>query len=92
MTETQASVSTEEVTSEENPTIQLVDLSNALRIIDVAAKRGAFEGAELTSVGAVRDKLAVFLQAVTPAQDNEVTEETAPAEAPAKTSKKKSSK
>jgi len=66
MSEAQATETTENT---ENPTIQLVDLANALRIIDVAAKRGAFEGAELSQVGAVRDKIAAFLNAVTPAEE-----------------------
>ena len=55
--------------------ITLVDLQNTLRIIDVAAERGAFKGGELTSVGSVRDKLAAFLEATLPKED------AAPAEA-----------
>ena len=51
---------TEPVKTEE-PTIGLVDLQNALRIIDAAAERGAFRGNELSSVGTVRDKIASFL-------------------------------
>ena len=49
-----------------DPTIQLVDLANALRIIDVAAQRGAFQGSELSQVGAVRDKISAFLNAIAP--------------------------
>lgn len=49
--------------------ITLVDLQNTLRIIDVAAERGAFKGGELTSVGSVRDKLAAFLEATLPKED-----------------------
>lgn len=49
--------------------ITLVDLQNTLRIIDVAAERGAFKGGELTSVGSVRDKLASFLEATLPKED-----------------------
>jgi hypothetical protein len=41
--------------------INLVDLQNALRIIDVAAERGCFKGPELTAVGATRDRFASFL-------------------------------
>lgn len=75
--------------TQDQPTIQLVDLANALRIIDVAAERGAFKGNELSSVGAVRDKIATFLNAVAP-QPEEGAEEAAE-EAPAekKAAKKK---
>jgi len=48
------------------PQIGIVDLQNALRIIDAAAERGAFKGNELTAVGATRDKFAAFLAAVQP--------------------------
>lgn len=56
-------------TQAEVPQITLVDLQNTLRIIDVAAERGAFKGGELTSVGSVRDKLAAFLEAALPAEE-----------------------
>ena len=52
------------------PQIGIVDLQNAVRIIDAAAERGAFKGNELTAVGTARDKLAAFLAAVAP-QDTE---------------------
>jgi hypothetical protein len=48
------------------PQIGIVDLQNALRIIDAAAERGAFRGSELTAVGATRDRFAAFLAAVQP--------------------------
>lgn len=48
------------------PQINLSDMQNVLRIIDVAAERGAFRGNELTTVGGVRDKLAAFLEATLP--------------------------
>lgn len=42
-------------------------VKNLLMIIDVAAKRGAFEGSELSSVGSQRDILTKALeQAQTP--------------------------
>jgi len=56
-------------TQTEAPQITLVDLQNTLRIIDVAAERGAFKGNELTSIGSVRDKLAAFLDATLPKED-----------------------
>jgi hypothetical protein len=46
------------------PTITIVDLQNAIRIIDAAAERGAFRGSELSMVGMVRDRYARFLDAV----------------------------
>lgn len=59
------------------PGLGLGDLAAVVQIIDVCSKRGAFEGAELESVGAVRGRIAAFLQANAPAE--EATEE-APAE------------
>lgn len=58
-----------EETQTEAPQITLVDLQNALRIIDVAAERGAFKGGELTSIGSVRDKLAAFLEVSMPKEE-----------------------
>lgn len=58
-----------EETQTEAPQITLVDLQNTLRIIDVAAERGAFKGGELTSVGSVRDKLAAFLEVALPKEE-----------------------
>lgn len=52
------------------PQITLIDLQNALRVIDVSAERGAFKGSELTSVGAIRDKLALFLEASLPKEES----------------------
>lgn len=76
------------------PTITIVDLQNILRIVDVAAERGAFRGAELTSVGTVRDRVAAFLDAVAAAQapaeaeEGAVTEEAPVAEEAPKPAKK----
>lgn len=63
-----------EAAQQDAPQITITDLQNILQVIDVAATRGAFRGNELTSVGSVRDKLATFLEAVAP------KEEEAPAE------------
>ena len=41
--------------------ISLNDLQILLQIIDLASSRGAFRGTELTSVGAIFDKLNAFL-------------------------------
>lgn len=37
------------------------DIANTVQIIDECARRGAFQGAEMQSIGAVRDKLAAFV-------------------------------
>ena len=47
--------------------LSVQDIGNALQIIDECARRGAFQGAELQSVGAVREKLAAFVQENAPA-------------------------
>lgn len=58
------------------PQLGLGDLAAVIQIIDVCSKRGAFEGTELESVGAVRGRIAAFVQANAPQQ-----EETAEGEA-----------
>ena len=58
----------------ENTTqITVADLDTIKNIIDLACTRGAFRGAEVSQVGAVFDKLTVFLEAViAQAQANEL--------------------
>ena len=49
----------------ENTTqITVADLDALRSIVDTAASRGAFRGAELAQVGAVYDKLTAFLNTV----------------------------
>ena len=48
----------------QTPTITVQDVAALLQIVDAAAQRGAFRGEELSSVGAVRDKAAQFVQFV----------------------------
>ena len=48
----------------ENQQITIADLDTIKNIIDLACTRGAFRGAEVSQVGAVFDKLTVFLEAV----------------------------
>jgi hypothetical protein len=48
----------------ENDTITISDLDTIKNVIDLATTRGAFRGAELSQVGAVYDKLSVFLETV----------------------------
>ena len=50
-------------TSEEQKVnITLNDVMGCVSIIDIVSSRGAFKGPELTSVGSLRDKLAVFVE------------------------------
>jgi hypothetical protein len=44
--------------------ITIVDLDLLRNIVDLACKRGAFNGAEVKQVGEVYEKLTNFLQAV----------------------------
>jgi hypothetical protein len=48
--------------------ISLNDLQLCLQIVDLASERGAFKGPELSQVGSIRDKLAIFLDYVAQAQ------------------------
>ena len=64
------------------PQLGLGDLAAVIQIIDVCSKRGAFEGTELESVGAVRGRIATFVQANAP-QKEEAEGEAAAEEAPA---------
>lgn len=47
----------------------------ALKIIDIAAQRGAFHGEELTPVGHVRDTIANFITAISPKSGDTETNE-----------------
>ena len=71
----------QEAQAQEAQPVQLgvQDLAAAVQIIDICSKRGAFEGTELESVGALRSRLVSFLQANTAPADAEESEE-APAE------------
>ena len=52
----------------ENPGLSLNDIQGCVSIIDIVTKRGAFEGAEMADVGAVRNRLAAFLESAQAAQ------------------------
>lgn len=49
------------------PELTINDLQNIRTILDVASRRGAFGGAEMSGVGATFDRLNTFLNAVAPA-------------------------
>lgn len=53
----------------ENPGLSLNDITACVTIIDIVTKRGAFEGPEMADVGAVRNRLAAFIDAAKAAQE-----------------------
>lgn len=59
----------------QSPDINLGDFTAIVQIIDVASERGTFKGAELSSVGAVRDKLHAFIAFHAPKEEEAVSEE-----------------
>lgn len=62
-------VNNTEATEEAAPVqLSLADLAAVVQIIDAASKRGAFEGAELETVGGVRNRFAAFVEASQKAQ------------------------
>ena len=65
---------TEEVTNEQATDavpvqLGLNDVAAFANVIDICSKRGAFEGAELETVGALRNRVVAFLNAAAPAQE-----------------------
>ena len=52
------------------PQLSITDLQNLRAVVDLALRRGAFGGAEASSVGAVFDRVNTFLNAVAPAQQD----------------------
>ena len=81
----QAQVTTENLVGSEAPAapapeLSISDLQNLRAIVDTAARRGAFQAAEMSAVGAVFDRVNAFLNAVAPAAPAQ-PEVSAPAEA-----------
>jgi len=71
---------TEQTTQQEpqapaGPELTITDLQNIRAVIDVSAKRGAFSANEMEAVGATYNKLAKFLEAVAPKQEQASAEE-----------------
>lgn len=50
------------------PELSIADLQNIRILVETAARRGAFSANEMSSVGAVFDRLNNFLNAVVPQQ------------------------
>lgn len=53
-------------TQENLPQLTVSDLNNIRTVLDVAIRRGAFSGSEISAVGATFDKLNAFINAVQP--------------------------
>lgn len=71
-----------ETETNQNPAdagLNVQDIINVVKIIDVVSDRGAIKGDELSSVGRVRDRLVGFVQANQP-QQPPAEEATPPAE------------
>ncbi|MDC1446658.1 hypothetical protein N8344_01640 [bacterium] len=65
----------------EAPAVTVNDLVNAYAVIDLASKRGAFQAAELSAVGAVANKIKSFIDFVQAAQAEQAEAEGGAAEA-----------
>ena len=50
--------------------IETHDLANVLNLIDVAAKKGMFNGDQLSAIGAMRERFLNELKQQAPAEDN----------------------
>ena len=61
--------------------LSLADIQAVVQIIDICSKRGAFEGAELESIGGLRGRVVGFLEANLPKEGEEAAP--APEAAPA---------
>ena len=58
---TEENVNTETVTE-----LGINDIAAVIRVIDIAAERGAFHGSELEAVGNLRGRMQTFVQANAP--------------------------
>ena len=55
----------------EKISISMADISACVQVIDIVSQRGAFKGAELSSVGTLRDKLAKYIEQNAPKEEEE---------------------
>ena len=67
-----------EVPAEESLNLTLGDIGAIVSIIDICSKRGAFEGSELETVGALRRRVAAFIDQARPEPEAEPEEEADP--------------
>ena len=73
----------QEHTHTEVPAFNLADLAAVKQIIEVSSRRGSFNAAELSAVGATYDRLMAFLQHHVPAPVSDDETPTAEIEPPA---------
>jgi hypothetical protein len=59
---------TEATQAPAQPELTIVDLQNIKSIIEVSSRRGAFNAGEMEAIGGTYNKLAKFLEAVSPAE------------------------
>ena len=64
-----------------SPQLQLADLVVCVQLVQLASTRGAFKAEEFTQIGAVYDRLVVFLRDSGAIQPAAPSEPAAPAEA-----------
>ena len=55
-----------ELPTEESLNLTIGDIAGIVSIIDICSKRGAFEGSELETVGALRSRVAAFVEQARP--------------------------
>lgn len=57
--------------------LNIQDIAACVQVIDLVTQRGAIQGPEMAQVGALRERLAAFVQASQEAQNAPVTEDVA---------------
>ena len=65
--------------------LSLQDIATMVQIIDLCSKRGGFEGPELETVGALRNRVVTFLNEASKGQETPEGEVPVVEEAPAET-------
>jgi len=53
-------------TAQEQVQLSLQDIATCVQVIDICSRRGAFEGQEMEGIGALRNRVAKFLDANKP--------------------------
>jgi hypothetical protein len=55
---------TEQTQTSTTPELSIADLQNLKTLVDIAVRRGAFAATEISSIGAVYDRLNAFLESI----------------------------
>ena len=63
----------EQAEAEGQVSLGIGDLAAVVQVIDMCSQRGAFQGSELEAVGSLRGRIQAFVQANTPATEEEET-------------------